>query len=108
MNAAQQKLWAARYQRSCRVIAKMVRVNAPKVLLQEEARLLLNAAHGGPWRAIAKLVAHEIKSAADRIAFSRSEWFRRRVLRRTPDPVLEITERVAAEDLELRKIMDEL
>lgn len=108
MNAAQQKLWAARYQRSCRMIAEMVRVNAPKVLLQEEARLLLNAAHGGPWRAIAKLVAHEIKSTLGRIAFRRSEWFRTRVFRRTPDPVLEIADRVAAEDLELNRIINEL
>lgn len=80
----------------------MLEDDMPRALIEDEARLLLSAAYGGRWRAIANLVAYEIKSAWERYAFMRFGWFRRRIFRRTPDQVLEIAEQIAQEDLESR------
>lgn len=80
----------------------------PKPMIQDEARLLLEACYGGPWKMIAALLSYHVRSALHGVAFQRWEWVRRRVLRRVPDPALEIADRVADEERAVSKLVNDL
>jgi hypothetical protein len=92
-----QQLWEARYQRSCRMLKAMLEAKAPKIMLQDEARLLLTAAHGGPWRTIWALVRRELKSVWLHHGWFKWEWIRTRVFRRPQDATLAEAQRVSDE-----------
>jgi hypothetical protein len=96
------------YQRSRDRLHSMLEGDMPQVMIQAEARLLLEASYGGPWRMIAALIRRQIRATLGSFTFQQFEWFRTRVFRRIPDPVLEIAERVEEEDRALSRMINEL
>lgn len=108
MNRYKHMDWNGSYRRSCERMRSMLQANAPKVMTADEARTMLTAWYCGPWRMIVALIKAQARSTWRHYMFLKCEWFRTRVLRRMPDPVLEIAERVAEEDKAIRKMMDEL
>lgn len=101
------QLHSQRFKRSSQMLCAMIEEKVPRVMILNEARLLLNAAYGGPWKTILVLIKHELRSMWGHFMF-RFEFVRTRVFRRTPDPVLEITNRVIEEDREVSKLVKEL
>lgn len=85
-----QELHAVRYKRSCQSLRTMIEERMPEVMVQNEARLLLEATYHGPCRMICGLIFCYLKAACQRFAFSRFEWARRRVFKRIPCSVLTI------------------
>lgn len=102
-----QDLHKARYQRSCEMLGSMIQKRVPQVMIQHEARLLLEACYGGPWKAIAGLVKYRLKSIRESLAMG-FERTRSKVFHRIPSSALEIAERIAEEDIEIRKMVNEL
>lgn len=108
MNRYKHTDWNRSYRRSCERLQWMIDVDAPKTMMTDEARTLLTAIYRGPWRMILALVKAQIRSTWGHYMFLKCGWFRTRVLRRMPDPVLEIAERIVEEDRAVRKMVDEL
>lgn len=108
MSRPNKTLWDKRYERGCKMLRSMIEAEVPKIMVQNEARLLLNACHHGPWRAIWALVKHEIVKTWYRRAGFKWEWVRTRVLRRIPDPVMETVDRITEEDKEIERVMKQL
>lgn len=100
--------WQLDYQGSYRRLRGMLNEDAPDAMIRNEARVFLNSCYQGAWRTIWTLIKHELRAACYYHVGLRVEWIRTRVFRRTPDPVLEIANRVADEDLELSRMISEL
>lgn len=101
-------LWEKRYERSRNMLRAMIEQGVPKVMVQNEARLLLTAYYGGPWKLIWALIKHQLVKAWYHHAGRHSERIRVKVFRRIPDPVLEVAERVAEEDEEIERMVKSL
>jgi len=72
------------------------------------ARLIIEAYHRGPWRAIWALLIHEIQDVWDEVCWPRWEWFRVHVLRRAPDPEVAAFARELEEDRALTELAKQL
>lgn len=108
MNRYKHMDWNRSYQRSRERLQWMIEVDAPKTMMADEAHTLMTAIYRSPWRMIFALVKAQVRSTWRHYMFLKCEWFRTRVLRGIPDPVLEIAERVAEEDRAISKMVDEL
>lgn len=81
--------WKAALSRRIARFESLVSVRGvPSVILEMNARLVVEAYHQGPWRAIWELTAHELWSVWNWYGWPRWEWARVHVLRRKPDQLI--------------------
>lgn len=80
----------------------------PKVMIKNEARMLLNSCYGGSWRAIFGLICYQVKSVWEDLIFKLSESERAKVFKRIPSPAQEVAQRVLDEEVALNEMAREL
>lgn len=102
------KIQQARYRRSSQILVSMIEKQVPACMIQHEARLLLEACYGGPWKTIGGLIAYRLKRMWESWAFMMFESVRTKAFGRAPSTALELVERAAEEDAAIRKMVNEL
>lgn len=85
--------------------------NIPDVadyLLAQHCRLFLKAYHKGSWQMLFAMTQYELTCLWGHYGWAKWEWIRTKVLRRAPDPVLAIAQRVVEEEEEIKRMGDDL
>lgn len=100
--------WEASYQSSKARLRGMLAANVPKRMIQNEARTLVNAAYGGPWKALYALLRSQLYSAWLHYGLRRWEWIRTRIFRQPQDDAIAAYERANHEVEEVERIASEL
>lgn len=74
--------WERSYEHSCQRMFDMLNAKMPKVMIEAEARLLLESCHRGELRLIRAVAKHALVSFWDRYCWTKYEWIRVKVFRR--------------------------
>lgn len=101
--------WAACWKRRKAATRKRLAMDFwPDAMWEMEARMILEAYHRGPWRAIRALVKHELLSVWMWYGWPKWEWTRVHILRRKPDSDLAEFERFMEEQDAIEEAAKEL
>ena len=100
--------WQKAYKRRLPRLNRMIELRAPSAIVELNARLVLEAIHRGPWRAIWALTKHELWSFWLWYGFFKWEWIRVNIFRLPQNADLAEVERLDEEDAAIEELAKQL